>query len=601
MAAPSQIKTRDTRAYLGPRAVLRVFWRSAKAYRWTILWIVAATCFVEAVTNVVLPYIAKVLVDQLADGSVGRVSSELVIQTVLLFSGVAIIARLIDFVIQNAYVRCQSGIMADLEQASFRFLIGHSYRFFQDSFSGALVQRLNRLPRAFEQFQDAVQQRLISIVISVIGILIVVFRQQVLIGLVVTCWIAIMVGYNAWYVRRKMKEDVVLAEQESKNSGLLSDIISNLLTVKLFSAQKRESATYKNASDTLRTLRYRVWRLHGVNRSIQGAVLVIVQGVVLIVSVRLWSEGRLTAGDIVLLQSYFAILFRCFLEFSRMIRIFYKSFADGEEMVRILETPYDVLDEPNSKKIKSKLGRIEFKQVSFGYGEGEKVLNDFTLSIAPKEKVAFVGSSGAGKSTVTKLLLRFYDVTSGSILIDGQDLRKITQESLRESIAIVPQEPILFHRSLLENIRYGHPTATEKEVIKAAKLAHCHEFIQALPHKYETLVGERGVKLSGGERQRVAIARAILKNAPILVLDEATSSLDSESEGLIQDALSTLMKNKTTIVIAHRLSTIMSMDRIVIMDKGRVTDTGTHAELVQQAGIYQKLWNLQVGGFFQNT
>ncbi|HCM43648.1 TPA: hypothetical protein DIS55_01705, partial [Candidatus Kaiserbacteria bacterium] len=217
------------------------------------------------------------------------------------------------------------------------------------------------------------------------------------------------------------------------------------------------------------------------------------------------------------------------------------------------------------------------------------------------ERVAFVGPSGAGKTTVTKLLLRFYDVNDGNIEIDGYDIANVTLESLREAIAFVPQDPVLFHRSLLENIRYGRRDATENEVIEAAKKAHCHEFITTLPKGYGTFVGERGVKLSGGERQRIAIARAILKNAPILVLDEATSSLDSESEALIQDALETLMKGKTVIVIAHRLSTVMKMDRIIVLEDGRITADGRHEELITQDGRYRTLWNIQAGGFLTDN
>ncbi len=217
--------------------------------------------------------------------------------------------------------------------------------------------------------------------------------------------------------------------------------------------------------------------------------------------------------------------------------------------------------------------------------------------IAPGEKIALVGPSGAGKSTITKLLLRLYDINSGAIEIDGQNIAEVTQESLRNAIAFVPQEPVLFHRTLMENIRYGRRDATDAEVIDAAKKAHCHEFIAALPEGYNTYVGERGIKLSGGERQRVAIARAILKDAPILVLDEATSSLDSESEHLIQDALEVLMRGKTVIVIAHRLSTIMKMDRIVVLEGGQVVAEGTHEELLQQGGLYHKLWSIQAGGF----
>jgi ABC-type multidrug transport system fused ATPase/permease subunit len=259
--------------------------------------------------------------------------------------------------------------------------------------------------------------------------------------------------------------------------------------------------------------------------------------------------------------------------------------------------PHDVADAPHAPKLVVDRGEIAFDDAGFLYPSGKPALAHFDLTVRGGEKLAFVGPSGAGKTTITKLLLRFYDVTSGAIRIDGQNIAAVTQDSLRDAIAFVPQEPILFHRTLMENIRYGRRGASDEEVFAAARAAHCAEFINAFPEGYGTFVGERGVKLSGGERQRVAIARAILKNAPILVLDEATSSLDSESEALIQDAFQTLMRGKTVIVIAHRLSTIMKMDRIVVIEGGGIVAEGSHQELLKQGGLYKKLWSIQAGGF----
>jgi ATP-binding cassette subfamily B protein len=269
-------------------------------------------------------------------------------------------------------------------------------------------------------------------------------------------------------------------------------------------------------------------------------------------------------------------------------------------MVYIMEQPHGVRDIDGAKPLVVTDGEIDFKDTRFFFKDASApILSHFDLRIEGRQKVALVGPSGAGKSTVTRLLLRLFNVTGGGIEIDGQNIARVTQESLRDAISYVPQEPVLFHRSLMENIRYGRRDASDEEVIEAAKKAHCHEFIEALPLRYETYVGERGVRLSGGERQRVAIARAILKNAPILVLDEATSSLDSQSEWLIQDALETLMQQKTVIVIAHRLSTVMKMDRIVVLEKGAIVADGTHAELLERGGLYHKLWNIQAGGFLQ--
>jgi ATP-binding cassette, subfamily B, bacterial len=278
---------------------------------------------------------------------------------------------------------------------------------------------------------------------------------------------------------------------------------------------------------------------------------------------------------------------------------FMKSASDMKEVIDIFEITPDILDPENPEKLKMPSGHIIFKDVSFQYQMGEEVLINFNLNIASGERVGIVGHSGAGKSTLTKLLLRFNDVTSGAITIDGQDIRNITQDDLRSVISYVPQEPILFHRPIKENIAYGKPDARDEEIAEVARKAHADEFISKLPHGYDTLVGERGVKLSGGERQRVAIARAMLKDSPILMLDEATSSLDSVSEHYIQDAFTELMKGKTTIVIAHRLSTIQKMDRIIVLDKGIIAEEGTHSELLAKNGIYADLWNHQTGGFFR--
>ncbi len=269
-------------------------------------------------------------------------------------------------------------------------------------------------------------------------------------------------------------------------------------------------------------------------------------------------------------------------------------------MTVILNTPHEIVDIPKAKKLKVPRGAIEFKGVDFCYHKTRKVIDNFNLKIKSKERIALIGPSGSGKTTVVKLLLRMNDVARGEILIDGKNIAKVTQDSLRENISLVPQNPILFHRTLMENICYGKPNASKQQAISAAKKARADEFISVFPNKYNTYVGERGVKLSGGERQRVAIARAILKNAPILVLDEATSSLDSHSEKLIQEAIEELMKNKTVIVIAHRLSTIRKMNRILVIDHGKIIEEGTHQELLAKArGKYKRLWELQSGGFVE--
>lgn len=582
------------------KPVLRVFAQHLKKYRWIAIAIALGVAINEVILSIALPYLGKILFDQLVTFTPGQAAIGPLTHTVFLL----FLVGMVSWVATRAYafgsVFLVPRMMADLEQTSFEYLLGHSYQFFQDSFSGALVRRVSRISRAYEDIELTVQEKLIPIFVSLIGIIIVLFFRSVFIAGLVTAWIIISLLYNYYYSQKKMKQDVERARQDSHVTAVLADSLSNVLTIKLFTGEQPEAVSFKKESNKLRDVRYVFWKSSVLNYAIQNFVLLALQAVVLWIGIHYWSVGALTAGDVVLFQSYFTILGRRLLDSSIMMRTMYGAFADATEMVEILDQTYAVKDKPKAKDLLVSKGNVVFDHAYFSYGAAS-VLNDFNLSIKSGEKIALVGSSGAGKSTIVKLLFRFYDTSKGALLIDGQDISKVTQQSLRANISLVPQEPVLFHRSLIDNIRYGRPEATEKEVIKAAKLAHCHEFIEQLPDKYETHVGERGVKLSGGERQRVAIARAILKDAPILVLDEATSSLDSESESLIQDALHTLMRGKTTIVIAHRLSTIMSMDRIVIMDKGQVIDSGTHAELLNKESIYKKLWNLQVGGFFQEV
>jgi len=490
--------------------------------------------------------------------------------------------------------------MADLSNTCFDHLHQHSYRFFVSNFTGSLVKRVNRFVRAFERLTDMFLFDLGSLAVEAAAILIVLGFINIYLALILFVWMLIFISFNYAFSRWKLKYDLKANAADTTVAARLADTITNSITIKLFSGFSFEAKSFKKTTDRQFRLTRLSWWLDGVMESFQSFLMVVLEFVMFYVSVRLWQKGILPLGAFVIMQVYILRLMRKLWDFGRIIRHTYEELASAAEMTEILETDYEIKDKPDAQEIKVARGEIEFKKVRFGYHQGLNVFPEMTLRIKPQEKVAIIGPSGGGKSTFVKLLFRFFEPKKGAIYIDKQNIKQVKQNSLHQAISLVPQDPILFHRSLKENIRYGRRNASFREVIAAAKLACCHDFIKTLPHSYDTLVGERGIKLSGGERQRVAIARAILKNAPILVLDEATSSLDSQAEKLIQDALNNLMQGKTVIIIAHRLSTIMKMDRIIVMEDGRIIEQGTHGQLLNKTdSLYQRLWELQAAGFVQ--
>lgn len=581
-------------------AVLKVFYQHAKRYPFTVS---AGLIFavLAIVIDIVIPLFYKRLLDTAAGSVPGDAAGAVLFSILVGIVGLIFTRQLARRLGSWANTYFQPRIMNDLAQSSFSYLINHSYSFFSNNFAGALTRKVNRLTGAFEDFADRFMYDIIPIVVILIGITIVLFQRNVMLGSIFSAWAVAFLFIQFLVVRWKLKYNLRTAAQDSVTTGVLADAIGNDVSIKLFAGERAERSFFKDASDKLMRLRTLSWSIDEIINAIQAVAALILEFALMYMAIQLWKDGLLTLGDFALIQTYVISAVDRLWNFGNAVRRLYGSFADAAEMVEILNTPHEVSDIPGAGELKATDGAIEFKDVTFRFSEERSVLSHFDLSIHSMEKVALVGPSGAGKTTITKLLVRFHDVNSGKILIDGQDIAEVSQESLRRAIAFVPQEPALFHRTLMENIRYGRREATDEEVIEAAKAAHCHEFIMAAPEGYATFVGERGIKLSGGERQRIAIARAILKDAPILILDEATSSLDSESESLIQDALDRLMHGKTVIAIAHRLSTVMKMDRIVVIENGQVATTGTHDELVNhEGGLYKKLWEIQAGGFIED-
>ncbi|HCC83805.1 TPA: ABC transporter ATP-binding protein [Candidatus Uhrbacteria bacterium] len=579
---------------IGP--TIKVYWRHVRRYPVALAFLLIVLVALNLL-NLVPALLNKQFFDAFTTGQTGADLASTLISVLVWIVGVNfglwLLQRCAD--VTNNFI--QPRVIIDLEQTAFEHLLDHSYRFFTDNFAGSLVKKIHRFGRAFERIMDQIIWKLVQIFISIIGTIVIFYLRSPLFAAILSGWAVLFVVVNIIVARWKLKYDLVRAELDTESGGKLADAVSNATTIQQFVGKKFEAARFWEVNSRWRKMVSFTWNLGSVNDGVQAGFMFALQGVAMYVAINLYVQGKMTLGDFALIQTALVALFMRLYDFGRVIRDLYDGFADAKEMVDVLELPFEITDKRGAKKLLVKKGEISFKNVSFGYNLDRPIMEDMNLDIKAREKIAFVGPSGAGKSTVIKLLMRFFDVTKGSITIDGQDISKVTQDSLRSLVSLVPQDSLLFHRTIMENIRYGRREASDKEVIAASKKAHCHEFIAELPLGYSTKVGERGVKLSGGERQRVAIARAILKNSPILVLDEATSSLDSESEALIQDALSELMKSKTVIVIAHRLSTIMQMDRIVVIEKGDVIDAGTHAELIKHEGTYKKLWSIQAGGF----
>lgn len=587
----------DTHKQASIRSVTKIFLRHSAKYPLSIsLTLIFGT--LVTIGEIIIPLFYKKFFDTLSIFSFDTSSASVPLVEILVVIFVFhILMWSFRRIGQFSYLHFEAKVMTDLLQMAFDKLIYHSYSFFASNFTGSLVRKITRLPKSFEGISDRVVYDLLPLIITLFGVGYVLFNRHNLLGLSFLIWVIVVLLVQYFLTVLKHQYRVLSAKKDSETGGKISDALGNEGTIKLFTGEVHEKTIIQKVLSELETIRLKLWNHNEWINLSQGALSIIIEFLLFYFAIQLWQEGVLTIGDFALIQAYIISAVSKLWNVGNTMRQLYTQFADAGEAVAIIEEGYEIKDRKNAKKLNIGQGTVQYKNVTFGFKDNKIILNDINLYIKEKEKIAFVGPSGAGKSTLVRLLLRLYDVSGGEILIDNQSILDTTIESLRENIAFVPQEAILFHRTLMENIRYGRRDATDEEVIESAKKAHCHEFIQNFPYKYNSLVGERGVKLSGGERQRIAIARAILKQAPILVLDEATSSLDSESESYIQEALVELMKDKTVIVIAHRLSTIMKMDRIIVIDEGKVVEEGTHKELISKEGIYKRLWSIQAGGF----
>ena len=495
----------------------------------------------------------------------------------------------------------ETAMQRDLYARCFSKLTNQTLFFHSNKFGGSLVSQTNKLVGAVESFWDTIIWSVLPLVVSLVGSIIILSTllwQYALFLLIFSIVFSIVVYYGSKPMAKLTKKE---AKASNKLNGQLADVISNVLAVKSSGAEATEQKFFTKTVNSWRDSSLDVMRGLLKVSTIYSSINMVIKIGAIAFAVYAAQNDLVSVASVYLIITYTGSVAHELWNMNGIMRNYNRIIGNANDMVEILQTPTTLIDKSDSK-LKVTNGEISMDKVTFTHdeGQGDTLFHDFSLDIKPGEKIGLVGASGSGKTTLTKLLLRFADIDSGKITIDGQDISEVTQASLRAKIAYVPQEPLLFHRSVRENIAYGRPDATDAEIEEAAKKAGAYDFIVGLKDGFDTMVGERGIKLSGGQRQRVAIARAILKDAPILVLDEATSALDSESEALIQKSLETLMENRTSIVIAHRLSTISKLDRIIVLKNGKIVEDGSHDELInKKRGVYAKLWARQSGGFIE--
>ena len=542
--------------------------------------------------------VTPILFGRLID-SITRGDKTGAVHDVLLVMAAGLALALFRYLNFRALIRSSLDIMREMVDEGFRRVQRFSTDWHASTFAGATVRNITRGVWGYDTLADTMILGFLPAILMLAAVIALMTWHWRAMGAVVAlgalAYMSLAVSMTLFYVTPSQRKS---NRYDSKMSGALADAVTCNSVVKSFAAEEREEARLGEITDTWRDLVATTWHAHVLTGFSQNGISLAMQGAILAVGVWLWSENRASAGDIAYVLTTFTLLNGYLREASNHFRNLLRSVSDMEELANISTQPIGVEDRKDAKALIASAGHIEFKEVGFGYpGKERPLYSDLKLDIPAGAKIGLVGPSGSGKSSFVKLIQRLYDVDSGRILIDGQNIAGVTQHSLREAVTVVPQDPILFHRSLAENIAYARPGATQAEIVAAAKRANAHDFIAALPQGYDTLVGERGIKLSGGERQRVALARAVLSDARVLILDEATSSLDSVSEHLLQEAVEEVTRGRTTIIIAHRLSTVQSVDRILLFDHGRIVEDGDHRSLLAKPdGHYRQLFETQVLG-----
>ncbi len=577
------------------KETLRLYWRQIRRYKPSFFSALISIPVAELLISTLSPYFLSLAIGGLTENNGAVVQQSLILAAILGIGGAVL--NLVGF---QSLTRHESSVRKALTDTSFASLIRKDVNFFTNTKVGALTTRHIDFIRSHVMLQDLLIIRTLGFILSMsIGLSLLFAASPSVAGILLFLLVALVIQIR-WSIKKRAPWRHERKEITGKMHGHVADSVTNYLVVKTFAGENREASTLETYSTRFRTIFNKDIGFISIEGSARVALMVIVQLVAVSYATWLVFNGQLAVATAIFVLAYLQRISTQLFSLGDILNGYDQALLDAQPLTEMLLKEDAVVDSPTAMQLPNAAAPIALRDVRFRYDDDKAdVLHDISLAIPVGQKVGLVGHSGAGKSTIVSLLLRFADITNGSIKIGEYNLRDVTQESLRQTISYVPQEPMLFHRSLRENIAYGRPSATNEEIQRAAKQANVLEFIENLPDGFDTLVGERGVKLSGGQRQRIAIARAILKDAPILILDEATSALDSESEKLIQASLETLMKGRTSIVIAHRLSTIAKLDRIIVLDNGQILEDGTHTELLKKKGIYANLWSHQSGGFIE--
>lgn len=585
------------------RRTLHYFWHVTRAHMGLFIALQCSTFAYVALLSYGNPYIMSLVVDRV---SAGPVAADQVFEVFLPY----VVALIVVNVLGQTASKLQDYTLYKLEIAAsydlstmcFDALCNQSMSFHSNRFGGTLVSQTTKFLSAYNLVLENLNFPFMPVLCSVVftcGILAPRVPAYVVILMVLLAVYAIVSYY---LYKRILALNEQAAGAQNQLSGELSDSVANILSVKTYGREDYERGLFDQFNREVVHRDSKRMRASLVRGVITAAITVVIMSVVAVFIAGGNAWFGITPGTLVVMFTYTYTITNQFNFINNGLQRFNRAFGDASGMTAVLDEPRLVADKPDAPDLVVRDGAISFHDIGFYYTDGDtqtQVFNDFNLDIPAGQRVGLVGMSGSGKTTLTKLLLRLADIQEGSICVDGQNIAEMTQQSLRRQIAYVPQEALLFHRSIAENIAYGKPEATEAEIREAARLANALDFIEKLPQGFETITGERGVKLSGGQRQRIAIARALLANCPVLVLDEATSALDSESEHLVQDALTTLMKGRTCIVVAHRLSTVASLDRIVVLSEGRIVEDGSHEQLLDHGGEYAHLWDRQTGAYLE--